>query len=86
MARLMSVYIEFNRETYLALVSVRQKETEFVCQVRYVDGGLHYQLSDELLVFDLNGVIRQPDCLKNAGGGSLLSNTIQAIRKQLQPG
>ena len=86
MARLMSLDIEFDKQTYLALISVCQKEKEFVCQVRYVEGSCHFQISDDFLVFDLNGVLQQPDCLKNARVGSLMGSTIQAITKQLQSG
>lgn len=86
MVRLMSIYIEFGQQTYLALVSVRQKNLDFVCQVRYVDGGLHYELSPDSLVFDLNGVLKQPGHLPDATANSLMVNTIKAISRQIQVG
>ena len=84
MARLMSLYIEFDKKTYLALISVRQKEKEFLCQVRYVENSLHYKIPAEFLVFDQNGVLQQPDDLRNTRVESLMGIIIQAITKRLQ--
>ncbi|HVF97861.1 MAG TPA: hypothetical protein VM871_11085 [Flavisolibacter sp.] len=84
--RLMSLYIEFDNQTHLALVSVREKEREFVCQVRYVVNSLHYELPENLLVFDLNGVLKQPGYVMGGGVKSLMSSTVKAISQHLQAG
>jgi hypothetical protein len=82
----MSIYIECEKETFLALVSVRQSNQDFVCQVRYVDSGLHYKLSPSSLVFDENGVLKQSGSLPDARSNPLMADTIKAISKQIAVG
>jgi hypothetical protein len=84
MSTLMSMYIEFGHETHLALVSVQQKEGEFVCQVRYMNSRIHYRQTESLLVFDLKGQLKRPVSLRAGKNSTLISRTIKAISRQLQ--
>ena len=86
MMRLISIDIEFNNKTYLALVSVRQKEEGLACQVRYVDSELQHLLSGDLLTIDLHGDLKQPRHLPGKMAETLVDNTIKAISKRLEVG
>lgn len=52
MTRLCSVMIPFKNQQYPALISVRNREKEVVCQVRYVSKNLPFILAGETMQFN----------------------------------
>lgn len=59
MTRLCSVMIPFKNQQYPALISVRSREEELVCQVRYVSKNLPFILCGDTLQYSPTEGLKQ---------------------------
>ena len=84
MARMMSMYVDFNEHNYMALVVVHQKygKDEF-CEVSFIDKDLQLILSDEMLVFDMKNELKALDQPSNQLAAKLVARTIEALQNRI---
>lgn len=83
MARLFSVNFRFQNRDHIALVTVREKDPNFYCQIRYLDHKLNSLLAGKPFVFSLHEGMKQPTSVTNDLVQSLLSCTADAVARRL---
>jgi hypothetical protein len=84
MASLFSINFNFEKQTHMALVSMRQEGLDLCCFVRYIDKNLHYILPGDSFVFSLGEGMKQPSHLPNKLAQNLVACTTGAIANHLQ--
>ncbi len=83
----MSMYVDFNQHSYMALVILHQKDgLNRFCEVSFLDADLNLILSDEMLLFDLKDGLKPPDELPNQLAGILMDKTLDSLRRTLESG
>lgn len=83
MVRLFSINFAFQNKERLALVSIREKDLDLYCQVRYVDKQLNNLLCGKQFVFNLREGMPPSANASGEAMQSLMHSTIEAIEKHL---
>ena len=83
MVRLFSINFSFQNKERLALVSIRGKDVDGYCQVRYVDKQLNNLLCGKQVVFNLSDGQPQSAGLSGEVVQNLMRSTVNAVKKHL---